>query len=1298
MDKTLGLCIISCQSDLRDLDRCLQSVSKSGLVDDIYITDTSQSPSDAIKLICKNHGAQYSYKQFMDNFAEVRNYNFAQSNNDYIMWLDSDDVINPDQLQRLIAIKPKLSEYAVWIMDYVYCSDAQGKPILTLPRERIVKNCPEIKWIEPVHECLTISSSKCTRIDISITHKRSRSGSSDRNLKILKPQYDNGTISERSKFYYGKELFYLCKHGEAVPILEDYLVTGPGKDYADNLTIAAFKLGQYYAGTGQHNKSKIKAFTAIKHNNKYAEPYVLLGQLYGNEGKIDTAIGYYKEALTKKLDGGMSQMVDYYKYIPARNLCIIYNDQKDFGQSMLYGEMALSCKQDQDIQKIVDGLRSNAEIIPVFMCPGPLDPSNGPFRIRRYNLHNQIPKSRIIDNYHTKPLNDVISQIYGANIAVFCNFCQVDYILIKMLQGLGIKCIMDECEFISGYPWQTETMSQCDAIICCSTRLAHERVKQGYKTVGVSPDAFEATIIEPSYDRKNPKALYIGQGGNQFLADSYLRKTVIDAGYDLVICSEWDSADIKWTLDTWRQTMMQCDVILCPQRVDVQPAKSNVKATQAMSMGLPVIASPLQAYMEVIEHGVNGYIATALEDWSTALIALKDPTTRKRIGEAGKKSVQSYSIESVTSNWINLMQRLVAKGSTVEPSKEVSTVDPPKQTIDIIIPNYNNWDYLRMCLDSILVNTLIPYRIIISDAGSDADTWTHLRALKGIVVLGDPETRLSFSEACNKGISQSNSKYFVILNSDVIVSKGWLTNIVKKMDTVDRLGSCGVLSNCDAGWLHNAPSRPSFNMRVNNNLLLQPGMKINDIKPHVDDLYKFMEGSNVEHKDKFVNQEWVAAYATCYARCAIDEVGLFDTRYKNGCEDLDLGNRLNAFGYKCGQAIDSFVYHFGGVSRYHLQNENKEQYDVEDKTNHLLYKDKWKMKKIAIYTGPAWEPWDASTVEAGMAGSETWATYIARAFMRSGYRVTIYGHLQDPNKIVMDGLVRYVDHRAMLQDLQYDLVDLFISSRTVEPLKLPIHSKKNMVMIHDIWLSPDPNYDLQLWRVDKFLYLSDWHKEFLQKHHKIPDQKLQKTSNGVLPYYQNVSDTCKRNQAVYSSSPDRGLYQLLQMVPEIRAAVPDFELIVCYGFFNWESAARNDKASLALIDKIKELMKQPGVIYKGRVSKQLLSRYEMESKIWLYPTWFTETQCITAYSARHAQCAIVTTALGGLLDTVGDAGILLSPDGLTRDGDVPIAFKDQFVLEAVKLLTDDHYRMMWVDKGSKELGRFNWDTIAEALC
>jgi glycosyltransferase involved in cell wall biosynthesis len=443
-----------------------------------------------------------------------------------------------------------------------------------------------------------------------------------------------------------------------------------------------------------------------------------------------------------------------------------------------------------------------------------------------------------------------------------------------------------------------------------------------------------------------------------------------------------------------------------------------------------------------------------------------------------------------------------------------------------------------------------------------------------------------------------------------------------------------------------------------------------------------------------------------FARSAVEEVGYFDTAFKNGCEDLDLCNRLRKFDYNIGQAIDAFVFHFGGVSRKAYETENNESYKKEDQENHLMYKAKWCKERILIWTGPAYEPWNKQKVDEGMAGSETWATYLGEAFTRKGYDVIIYNDLlvEDKNETIFEPVggstdtVKYRHYSKLEEDVKYLYVDYFISSRSVAPFKNRLHTHHHYVQIHDVFIHPDPNFDIMLWKVEKYAYLSEWHKMFLMKHHKIPESKLMLTANGVVQdLYKDVDSYIKKNKMIYSSSCDRGLYQLLQMLPKIKEQVPDFELFVAYGFFNWKSMCqtRKDVESLKLIEKIEELLKQPGVTYLDRINKKTLAHHQKESKVWLMPEWFHESFSITSVENGLAKNALLTTDLGGLKTTVGDSGILLPPEGLSRDNPYPESYNNRFIEETIRLLKDDGYRISWAEKAHKKMLEYNWDTIAD---
>ncbi|WP_444890504.1 glycosyltransferase [Microbulbifer sp. DLAB2-AA] len=624
-----------------------------------------------------------------------------------------------------------------------------------------------------------------------------------------------------------------------------------------------------------------------------------------------------------------------------------------------------------------------------------------------------------------------------------------------------------------------------------------------------------------------------------------------------------------------------------------------------------------------------------------------------------------------------------------------------KESVALIIPNYNNAEYLKLCLVSILKNTDYPYHIVVSDAGSDQETWGYLDTLKDCIVLGSPNQRLSFSEACNAGINASSSKYFAILNSDIVVSRGWLTNIIEKMETIDRLAVCGVLSNCDRGWLNDVPGQPKFPMRLENAALeLTPGMKKEQIEPYLDELFVFMENSNRALTGKYMPQQWVAAYATVFARSAVDESGLFDPIFKNGCEDLDICRRIRAFGFEVGQSLDSFVFHFGGISRGAYQDENKEVYDKEDHNNHHKLHDKWKKKNVVIYTGPAWEKWNRETVDAGMAGSETWAAELGAVFSRKGFNVTIYNDCPENGGIDRDG-VQYKHFGNILKDIQYKYIDLCILSRTCDPLSFPLRTNNIYIMVHDILLPGYGDFCKGIEKVKKFACLSEWHRDFFSDHYGVAKNKIMLTSNGVdQSLYADASTVEKKNQIFYSSSPDRGLLELLDMFPRMREKVPDLTLKVAYGFKNWESSAklRLQSEELKLIESIKGRMMQPGVEYVGRVNKKELSKLQKESKAWLYPTWFSETFCITAVEAGLAECAIVTTPYAGLLTTLGDA-----PSYIKINNNIPVEqqtntaeYQNKFIEESVKILSNDNYRIALGKRAKKQVSKFTWEYSYES--
>ncbi|TCK16749.1 glycosyltransferase involved in cell wall biosynthesis [Ancylobacter aquaticus] len=102
-----------------------------------------------------------------------------------------------------------------------------------------------------------------------------------------------------------------------------------------------------------------------------------------------------------------------------------------------------------------------------------------------------------------------------------------------------------------------------------------------------------------------------------------------------------------WSEETEVGCIQEMDIGVMP--LDDSPwarGKCGYKLIQYMACGLPVVASPVGVNAEIIEHGVNGILATTHEEWDAALTTLlRDPDLRWRMGAAGRRKVEeAYSL------------------------------------------------------------------------------------------------------------------------------------------------------------------------------------------------------------------------------------------------------------------------------------------------------------------------------------------------------------------------------------------------------------------------------------------------------------------------------------------------------------------------------------------------------------------------------------------------------------------------------------------------------------------------------
>jgi len=105
---------------------------------------------------------------------------------------------------------------------------------------------------------------------------------------------------------------------------------------------------------------------------------------------------------------------------------------------------------------------------------------------------------------------------------------------------------------------------------------------------------------------------------------------------------------LPWSEETEVASIQAMDIGIMPL-TDTPWArgKCGYKLIQYMACGLPVIASPVGVNTEIVEHGVNGFLATTDAEWREALVMLlRDPDLRNRMGAAGRQKVEKqYSLQ-----------------------------------------------------------------------------------------------------------------------------------------------------------------------------------------------------------------------------------------------------------------------------------------------------------------------------------------------------------------------------------------------------------------------------------------------------------------------------------------------------------------------------------------------------------------------------------------------------------------------------------------------------------------------------
>ncbi len=220
--------------------------------------------------------------------------------------------------------------------------------------------------------------------------------------------------------------------------------------------------------------------------------------------------------------------------------------------------------------------------------------------------------------------------------------------------------------------------------------------------------------------------------------------------------------------------------------------------------------------------------------------------------------------------------------------------------VDIVIPVYNAPEDVRDCVESALRHTDARHTItLIDDASPDpriGELFAELaaRALPQLRLLANP-VNLGFTGTANRGMSLSRGDV-VLLNSDTIVSAGWLDAMLRCADSAPTIGTITPFSN-------------------NAEILSFPHFCLNNPWPGGADPSLVAAALLRAAVPSYPELPTGVGFCFYIRRALIDDIGQFDPVYGAGYgEENDFCLRAAAHGWRNVLADDAFVVHTGGRS------------------------------------------------------------------------------------------------------------------------------------------------------------------------------------------------------------------------------------------------------------------------------------------------------------------------------------------------------------------------------------------------
>ena len=227
-------------------------------------------------------------------------------------------------------------------------------------------------------------------------------------------------------------------------------------------------------------------------------------------------------------------------------------------------------------------------------------------------------------------------------------------------------------------------------------------------------------------------------------------------------------------------------------------------------------------------------------------------------------------------------------------------------------------------MPSVVGNTPAEVRIVVADNGSADDSVEFLKGHYPSVEIIQLEKNYGFAEGYNRALKMVDAECYILLNSDVEVTKGWIEPLVEMIQSDKSIAAVApkLLSDVERDKFEYAGAAGGFIDYLGYPLCR--GRILSTIEQD--------RGQHDTAREVF----WASGAAFCCRADLFHAMGGFDGDFFAHMEEIDLCWRMQLAGYKIMSEPKSVVYHLGGGT---LPNESPNKLYLNYRNNlAMLYK------------------------------------------------------------------------------------------------------------------------------------------------------------------------------------------------------------------------------------------------------------------------------------------------------------------------------------------------------------------------